>query len=84
MMVSKAAFEKNGKEWMINHPVGTGPFVFKSFQSEVGITFVRNPSYWKKDDKGNQLPYLDGIDISYIADPRSGRAKLDSLIGDTA
>jgi ABC-type transport system substrate-binding protein len=82
MMVSKAAFEKNGKDWMINNPVGTGPFVFKSFQNEVSIKFVRNPSYWMKDDKGNQLPYLDGIDITYIADPLTQRSSMQAGEGD--
>lgn len=25
------------------------------------VTFVRNPFYWKVDDKGNQLPYIDRL-----------------------
>jgi peptide/nickel transport system substrate-binding protein len=82
MMVSKAAFEKNGKEWMMNNPVGTGPFMFQSFQPSVSIKFVRNPSYWKKDDNGKQLPYLDGVDITYIADPITQKSVMQAGEGD--
>ena len=30
--------------------------------------FVRNPYYWKVDPEGNQLPYIDRIDVANIAD----------------
>ncbi len=30
--------------------------------------FVRNPYYWKVDTKGNQLPYLDGIERTLLPD----------------
>ena len=29
---------------------------------------MKNPDYWAKDDKGNQLPYLDGVEYIFIAD----------------
>jgi peptide/nickel transport system substrate-binding protein len=29
---------------------------------------VRNPYYWKVDPEGNQLPYIDRIDVAQIAD----------------
>ncbi|HEY4201807.1 MAG TPA: ABC transporter substrate-binding protein [Devosiaceae bacterium] len=32
------------------------------------VTFVRNPYYWKIDDQGNQLPYIDEVDNEVIAD----------------
>ena len=53
-MVSKAAFEKNGLEWMRANPVGTGPFKFESFQLDASLKVVRNPDYWIKGK-----PYLD-------------------------
>ena len=40
---SKAAFEKNGLEWMRANPVGTGPFKFESFQLDASLKVVRNP-----------------------------------------
>jgi peptide/nickel transport system substrate-binding protein len=38
--------------------------------SSVGerIVFVRNPYYWKVDTEGNQLPYIDRIDVAIIQD----------------
>lgn len=32
------------------------------------ITMERNPYYWKIDDQGNQLPYLDGSTIEVVKD----------------
>jgi ABC-type transport system substrate-binding protein len=63
-MVSKAAFDKNGKDWMDTHPVGTGPFKFDSFQRDVNIKYVKNPDYWQKGK-----PYLDGLEFIFAGDP---------------
>jgi len=38
-------------------PVGTGPFIFKSYTKGQGAQFARNPAYWQTG-----LPYLDGVD----------------------
>ncbi len=42
------------------NPIGTGPFMLKSFTPDEQIV-VKNPTYWRKDAKGRQLPYLDQI-----------------------
>ena len=42
------------------NPIGTGPFMLKSFTPDEQIV-VKNPNYWRKDGKGRQLPYLDQI-----------------------
>lgn len=31
-------------------PVGTGPFVFTSYQKDAQIRYAKNPDYWNKDD----------------------------------
>lgn len=31
-------------------PVGTGPFVFTSYQKDSQIRYTKNPDYWNKDD----------------------------------
>ena len=71
--------------WKPN-PIGTGPFKFKSLIKDVSSEVVRNPSYFKKDAAGRQLPYLDGVKHSFIVDQglafaafRSGR--LDCACG---
>jgi len=47
--------------------VGTGPFILDEYLIRVHIKYKRNPNYWKYDQYGNQLPYLDGV-IYYTAD----------------
>ena len=38
---------------------GSGPFIAESFDPEDRLVVRRNPDYWKYDEWGNQLPYLD-------------------------
>lgn len=76
IIVSKAAYDQYGDEYCRTHPVGTGPFVFDSMEVGVVAKFVRNENYWRKDAEGNQLPYLDGIEVSCISDPTVAAAAL--------
>ncbi|WP_343747295.1 ABC transporter substrate-binding protein [Fluviicola sp.] len=52
------------------HPVGTGPFMLEAHSSK-GLKLKRNPHYWAKDQFGNQLPFLAGIELSYTKNKRS-------------
>jgi len=81
-MVSPTAYEKNGKDWMVANPVGTGPFKFVSFQKDVSFICVKNPDYWQKDEQGRQLPYLDGVNIMYVADEMTQKALIQAGEGD--
>lgn len=47
-------------------PVGTGPF---QLVDRDALTFERNAKYWRKDDKGRSLPYLDKVRLAPIPDP---------------
>ena len=40
----------------------------ESFTAGARTVFVRNPYYWKVDSEGNQLPYIDRIDVAEIPD----------------
>ena len=51
--------------------IGTGKFMVDTYLPEDRITFKRNPNYWRFDEEGNQLPYLDGIDYLFLPDPAS-------------
>lgn len=57
-----------GQDWMgddsMQTPVGTGPFKFDEWQKGVSITLVRNDDFFR----GPELPYLDKVIYSYIAD----------------
>jgi peptide/nickel transport system substrate-binding protein len=70
-MISPAAFEKNGADWIKTHPVGTGPFVFKEVKNNQVVVFEKNTNYW---DKG--LPYLDGVETHIIMDEMVAGAAL--------
>ena len=49
-----------------NQPVGTGPFKFKLWKEGVKLVLVKNENYFEKDKKGNSLPYLDAISVTFI------------------
>ncbi len=84
-VVPKEAVAKYGKDFRAN-PVGTGPFKFELWDEGNAIVMHRNPKYFKKDEKGQQLPYLDAVQISFITDRKSEfltfmQGKLDFLSG---
>ena len=53
----------NPKEFVIN-----GPFMLEQYTTNSLIVMKRNPNYWKKDAKGNRLPYLDKLVFSIVKD----------------
>jgi len=62
-IVSPTAWQKNGKEWGMQNPVGTGPFVLASRQVDSNIKYKKNPNYWQQGK-----PYLDEIDFIIVKD----------------
>ncbi len=54
-----------------NNPVGTGPFCFKAWREDEKLVLLKNPGYFEKDARGNHLPYLDGVSITFIKDKQS-------------
>jgi peptide/nickel transport system substrate-binding protein len=46
--------------------IGTGPFMLERYEPAQRVLLKRNPLYWKKDAKGNRLPYLDGLTILIV------------------
>ena len=57
---------------------GTGPFVFKpgAWAKDSQIALEKNPTYWAKDDRGTQLPYLDKVTVRFIKDTAARLAEL--------
>lgn len=51
-----------------NHPIGSGPFRFAFWNENVALVFHRNNRFWKKDEGGNALPYLDAVKIDFVKD----------------
>ncbi|WP_110947788.1 ABC transporter substrate-binding protein [Pseudomonas bohemica] len=60
---------KQGKPEEINQkPIGTGPFVFKSYQKDSNIRFTANKDYWKPEDvKVDNLIFAITTDASVRA-----------------
>jgi peptide/nickel transport system substrate-binding protein len=57
----------------LQHPVGTGPFKYKSFTPGVQSEFARNDNYWRSGQ-----PYVDSVVITDINDDT---ARVNALIG---
>lgn len=66
----KESFEEYGRK-LRTHGVGTGPFVIKTVKEGDAVVLSRNENYWEKDEFGNQLPFLDGIKVSFIKEKKT-------------
>lgn len=64
-ILPKEAIEKYGNEFG-RHPVGSGPFRFLSWHDNQAITLTKNEHYFEMDSTGKKLPYLDGIQITFL------------------
>ncbi len=60
------------------HPIGSGPFKFVSWDKGSDMKLAKNPFYWDKGEDGQPLPYLDGIDFQVIPDDATRILKLQS------
>ncbi|MBO8141068.1 MAG: glutathione ABC transporter substrate-binding protein [Firmicutes bacterium] len=70
-IVSPAAVERYGDDFG-RHPVGTGPFVFESWQSGDQVVLRRNPDYW------GGAPEIDTLIIRTIPEPTTQIVELRS------
>lgn len=69
-VVPKEVVEYYGNDFR-EHPVGTGPFMFKIWREGEKLVLVKNPKYFEFDSSGKRLPYLDAVSITFIADKQS-------------
>jgi peptide/nickel transport system substrate-binding protein len=60
------------QDWQ--NAVGTGPFILSGYETEVSLTYTRNPNYWGYDERHpeNQLPYID--EFKYVKIPDTATA----------
>ena len=69
------AFPKEAVDYykgnILYHTVGTGPFLLKALKQDDAVILARNEKYWGHDEFGNQLPYLDGVKISFIKEDKT-------------
>ncbi|MFK8044665.1 MAG: ABC transporter substrate-binding protein [Crocinitomicaceae bacterium] len=69
----KEVLDFYGDQALSHAAVGTGPFILKSV--EENILLEKNRKYWRRDEFGNQLPFLSYIDIQFTNDKSEELAK---------
>jgi peptide/nickel transport system substrate-binding protein len=69
-VVPKEIVEHYGSDFR-SHPIGTGPFKFKRWEENIKLVFRKNENYFETDEKGNKLPYLEAISITFLPDKQS-------------
>jgi 4-phytase/acid phosphatase/peptide/nickel transport system substrate-binding protein len=69
---SPAAIQKLGEDYN-RHPVGTGPFILKSWTAGDRMVLERNPDYWNKGH-----PHLDRVVLRPLPDGQARFASLQS------
>ncbi|WP_246337451.1 ABC transporter substrate-binding protein [Tenacibaculum pelagium] len=69
-VVPKEAVDYFGNTFRAN-PIGTGPFQFKLWVENTKLVLRKNPFFYEKDIKGNQLPYLEAVAVTFLPDKQS-------------
>ncbi len=62
-VVPKEVFEAND---FVNHPIGTGPFKFQLWEDNVKLVLKKNELFYKKDEEGTRLPYLEYVSVQFL------------------
>ena len=63
-IVPREVVEKHGRDFR-NHPCGTGPFQFKSWEEGQALILLKNEKYFESDSTGQRFPYLDAIKTTF-------------------
>jgi ABC-type transport system substrate-binding protein len=66
------------KEKASREPIGTGPFILEEWIPDNRFVATKNPNYWRKDEAGNALPYLDEVEFRPIVDAQTRVASLEA------
>lgn len=61
-VIPKEVVEHYGKDFR-NHPIGTGPFRFSSWDEGTSLVLLRNENYFEAG-----LPYLDAVQVRFVRD----------------
>jgi peptide/nickel transport system substrate-binding protein len=54
-----------------SNPIGTGPYKFKRWEENIKLIFRKNNRYFETNSKGEKLPYLEAVSITFLADKQS-------------
>jgi peptide/nickel transport system substrate-binding protein len=68
--------------WGVTTPpgeiVGLGPFVLSEYRPGERLVFARNPRYWRRDEHGRALPYLDRLELQIVPEQNAELLRLES------
>jgi peptide/nickel transport system substrate-binding protein len=62
-ILDAAVVSKQKASEVATNPIGSGPFMVKSYSPGKALDLIRNPYYWRVG-----LPYLSGINYTVVAD----------------
>ena len=70
------------EQWMPSKPLtdiaGLGPFTLVEHVSGQRLVFARNPRYFRKDDRGEPLPYLERLTLAIVPDQNTEALRLEA------
>ena len=77
---------KNYSEEFRSHPVGTGPFRLAFWEEGESMALHRHGLYFEKDAEGRAIPYLEAVQVHFMADKSTAamaflQGRLDVLWG---
>lgn len=83
--VKKTKGAKGVKElWTVDTDPKTipsmGPYYLMAYKPGIGFTLKRNPNFWKKDDFGQPIPYIETLEYKIV--PNLDTMKLKFLTGE--
>jgi peptide/nickel transport system substrate-binding protein len=80
----RAAFDAGTfrNAWSVTTPladiVGLGPFVIEEYIAGQSLVFARNPKFWLRDAEGRTLPYVDRVELEFVADQNAETLRLQT------
>jgi peptide/nickel transport system substrate-binding protein len=68
--------------WSVTAPlgeiVGLGPFVIEEYLPGRRLVFARNPKFWRHDSAGRPMPYVDRLELQFVADQNTESLRLQA------
>ncbi|RXT07907.1 ABC transporter substrate-binding protein [Ammoniphilus sp. CFH 90114] len=72
-IVPEQIVKENGKDYLTNNPVGSGPFMLDNWQRGQKVVLKKNPEYWQAGK-----PYLDGVEFLQVPEDTAKIFKLQA------
>ena len=80
----RKAFESGTfhKAWGVTTPpaefAGLGPFTLLEYVPGQRVVYQSNPEFWRTDDQGRKLPYLEQIEVQIVPEQSAEALRLES------